>query len=283
MLYEAYIDDSLTGDGQSLVGSIGCLVATSGQWVEFETRWREAMCAGGASGRVFHMTDVLAGRGEFQDFTTAEQKNNLVRALVRVLVDSDIRLGFCSSVSVREYDESYEEFPEFKPRSIYQMNLQRTMRAVIEGVQPTADNPVVFFIETDQRVEAHAVAVFYANIREMGWERILPTITPLPKGPIPLQAADLLAWEGSTHASRHRFGTTPRPARGSYAALRDLPNFEFYIISKQGMMNAIAGTAIKSSHAANNPAWKAARRRDQEFGMELMRRERGPSAKKGKK
>jgi hypothetical protein len=78
---------------------------------------------------------------------------------------------------------------------------------------------------------------FFHLTKTRGWEKIFPSITPVPKGPEPLQAADVIAYEGSTYVSRHVVGSSSRKPRASFLRLKQRPMLQFATATRELLMN----------------------------------------------
>jgi hypothetical protein len=105
--------------------------------------------------------------------------------------------------------------------------------------------------------------------KSRGWEAIFPTIISLPKGPEPLQAADLIAYEGSTYSSRHVIGSSKRDPRELYRILKDTCHVLFSTVSRQILVDHIGNllnardTATPEEIAEINARYDAARQKMQ--------------------
>lgn len=260
VIYEAYLDYSETyseaGKPQGHAHTLSCLVASSEQWEAFDLAWKAAMKCGGAEGKILHMKELMAGVDQFEGWE-GPQKNRLIRKLIPTL-ESGIKFGFCGSIPVGTFEEVHEplrEHPNDGPR-IHQVGLQGAMGTIREMIQPTEANPVVFFVEKDQAIEHDIFVQFYSATRQMDWEKLFPTIVPLPKGPTPLQAADLVAWEGSTYASRHVFGESARLPRKSFLALESFPHFQFFRADHQMILTHAVTRFLAESTGLGDPSFK---------------------------
>src|SRR6266849_2488385 len=82
-------------------------------------------------------------------------------------------------------------------------------------------------MEEDQAVEANVTKQFYFLVRNLEMEHSFPTIRPVPKGPAPLQIADMIAYEGSRHFSEQIIAKSARPPRRLYLELKACQSLQF--------------------------------------------------------
>ncbi len=238
-VWEAYLDESRTRDienGGGDVYTVSCLIAPSFVWEPFSAAWADALKCSGAEGKLFHMKDVLHGpKGSEWEGWTETQRKLLFQKLAGVM-GSFVLFGYCGSIPMDAYNELYAPTHEKDgPITPYQLVLQGTLEAFMESaanapeaVRPSAENPVVVLMEENQVLEADLTHQFLNLTKSQdGWTEIFSAILPIGKGPEPLQAADMVAWEGSTYASRHTVGTSARPVRMLYRSLEQLPGFTF--------------------------------------------------------
>lgn len=220
-LSEAYLDESQTGHGDSRVYTLASLVAPKPRWEEFSTAWSDALKSCGAAGKIVHMRDILhQTKGSGWEGWPEARRRSLFKKLVSVARTYWV-FGFCGSIPLRDFEEVYKpSFQEpgggFRP---YELLLQGTMEAIVRMISPAIEimkkNPLVFFMERNQVVEADATRQFYHLTNGRGWTDIFPSIVPLPKGPEPLQFADMVAYEGSRRAS-DQIASNPRKPRRLY-------------------------------------------------------------------
>src|SRR6185369_12765645 len=108
----------------------------------------------------------------------------------------------------------------------------------------------------DQLVENEVTRHFNFVTRTHGWQKLFPTIIPLPKGPAPLQAVDMLAYEGGRHSSEHDLWTgtaivgrkvrpPQRSPRALYEALNACPQIMFATLSMEGFIS-IAKASVQA-------------------------------------
>jgi hypothetical protein len=252
-LWEGYLDESTTDEqknGGGRVYSVACLLGSSCLWEAFSLAWAEAMKSRGAEGKILHMKHILHGpKGTAWEDWTEKERAPLFTKLATVIESHPI-LAYCGSIPLADYEELYLPMAGHDgPITPYQLALQGTMEAIVAGsvvappaLRPSKENPIVFFMEQNQMVEADLTLQFFNLTKSRsGWEELFPTIIPLPKGPEPPQAADLVAYEGSTFSSRHVIGSSKRRPRKLYQRLAEHPLFTFETISRQTLVEHMTG------------------------------------------
>ncbi len=257
---EAYLDASTTDHGKpTQVLTLAVVVASARRWREFEIAWAAAMKRGGAEGKILHMTDLMAGRKAFEGWTN-EMREPLFRELVPV-VEEHVVVGLCGSFPVRYFAEALPEFPERDPsRALFELALQGLLQVLIARVRPSKDQPITCFMENDRATDARATRQFYhltAQLSSEGWEDFFPSITPLPKGLGSLQAADMVAYEGSRYASEHKVRTPTRPPRRLVEELQRTGKIFFSTIGREPMRELAAKIRGGLATSLANPELKA--------------------------
>lgn len=240
-VWEGYLDESATDDGNGggKVQTLSTLIAPSWMWRPFSHAWSGTMTACGAEGKILHMKQFLHSvpnddpRFDWAGWTSAQKKNLLTKIID--LFDAFLMTGYCGSMLQSDYEELILPLADSDgPLTPYQLSLQGALENFLtyasdipSFMRPSESNPVLFFMEQNQMLEADVMHQFFHLTRFRGWEKIFPSITPIPKGPAPLQAADVIAYEGSTYASRHVFGVTSREPRASFLRLKQRPMLAF--------------------------------------------------------
>ncbi len=247
-VYEAYYDASETGAGPTAAVSLAVLIAPAAVWMRFSSAWDAAMARGGAEGKILHMADLVHGCGDFPGWKVAQQ-TPLFRRLIPV-VRKHVSHGFCLSYPKFFWNQvMIIPSRRFSPSPLLEL-LHAAMEGIMQLAKPTASEPVHSYMEEDGLVEHDLTRHFYYLARIRGWEPILPTIKPLPKGPAPLQAADMVVYEGSRFVSEHVLSHSKRPARGLYRELEGIKQLRFKNLSleafkRHAVKSVLAGEQIR--------------------------------------
>jgi hypothetical protein len=256
-MFEAYLDGSDTVTGEP-AATLSGLVAPAKRWKSFAVAWDQAMKRGGAGGKILHMADFALGYRDFTGWTEPRRKALLTK-LVPVLLEH-VCHAFCPSIPLRYWEEIQGLSPDRPKHAMTPllMNLQVVMEGIVELVKPAAADPVICFMEEDRAVEANVIRHFhYLRVSIPGWKDLFSDIIPLKKGPAPLQAADLVAYEGSRHISEQVVGKGAHDPRGSYRALEKSPKLHFAYIGREGLAKFAANSILAMENAARYPGLKA--------------------------
>lgn len=108
-MVSAYYDESgQYADGKLVNMSIGCCVASSAKWKDFDALWRQALADEGIADKTFHMTDFEAWKPPF-DFTLPngerdkDKHNRLLNALLDLMVDRiEWFMGFTAGSQIQD-------------------------------------------------------------------------------------------------------------------------------------------------------------------------------------
>jgi hypothetical protein len=130
---------------------------------------------------------------------------------------------------------------------------QGTMEAIHERLRPSKEDPIIFFMEANDLVEADATRLFYHLTQRRGWTDLFPSIFPVPKGPQPLQAADMVVYEGARYSSEIVLGFAGRKARGLWRAMHESQRFIFSTMRRAQLASHAAALLIESARDAVNP------------------------------
>lgn len=197
--FEAHCD--VSGDPSSTpIFTMAALVATKQRWERFNVAWERAMARGGAAGKILHMRELIPGNGQFAGWED-EEKQFLLRKLFPQILPH-VTLLVCPSVSVDAFAKHIRLTEAKKAEQLNEWNvcLQVCMEQIEENVTPSAERPVTFFSEEDPAHDPDLLRQFY-HLRGLrkGWADCFPPMVFKPKGPPPLQAADMIAYSANTY------------------------------------------------------------------------------------
>jgi len=266
ILGEAYLDSSETGNGRSRAYTLSCLVAPSVVWEHFSVAWAESLKCSGAEGKIVHMKNLVHRVGEWEGWTKSQERSLFEKLIVVIRQYKPV--GFCYSLPLQDFEETTNPADEFRP---FELLLDSVMLSTKETFNPTKDNPVVFFMEQDRVVEAGAMQQFFHRTAGRGWTDIFPIFVPLPKGPEPLQLADMLVYEGSRFASEHVLSSSAEKPRKLCQELASVGTLFFGCADRQYLIDW--ANEIRTDQQTMSPeqatkirqAWKAAGKRMQQY------------------
>jgi hypothetical protein len=128
-------------------------------------------------------------------------------------------------------------------------------------------------MEEDNLVEHDITRHFHYLRKFREWGDILPLIRPLPKGPPPLQAPDMLAYEQGRYVTDHVLPGVPGERR-LRAELRRCPKLSFMHIDRRGIQGHVDQLVRIADAFAPHPDLIDAVRRDAMHAEKRTQRER---------
>jgi hypothetical protein len=204
--HNGFFDESGTHDDSEIIAVSGLISSYDG-WSGWELEWNKILKSRGV--KVFHFSEFMARKGEFENDWTNEQRNEFMERL-RITVSDNIVIGIATSV----FKDNYEQFAPQDLREqlkhpyyfglytcLYQV---LTMEQIVKRVK--LPKPIRFLFDRKKGYEGFAAAIYY-NIKEqfekLGWDTGFGDMGFGSKdNDIPLQAADLLV--GVTARNRLR-------------------------------------------------------------------------------
>lgn len=196
MIFDAYMDAA--GDPNStVVYTMSCLVAPRTRWKDFSRVWDAAMQRGDAAGKILHMRELMPAKpskGQFKGWEDDVHKIALLRKLFPI-VQHLISFATCVTIPIGDYNRLIGGLgdPKFRLNE-HNFCLQNAMQFVVESMKLRAGDAVYFVAEQDARIEADMMRQFYHLRTNIGGPDLFPEMKFAPKGPPPLQAADMVAY-----------------------------------------------------------------------------------------
>lgn len=197
---EAYIDESGTHSGSPVVCLAGYLF-TPDEREQFESEWSQVLAAFGLP--YFRMSDCAHGNGPFSGLTK-EQRVVVETQCIEIIKARSV-FGFAATVNEVDFNEIYRPLSQ-DSWTAYHFCLTNCLVTVAHFLRTQAlDAKVVFAFEAGHRDQSKASTIlanifdsdelqrqfFYASHAFAGKTERLP-----------LQAADLLAWQWFTHKKK---------------------------------------------------------------------------------
>jgi hypothetical protein len=188
--YIGYFDDSGHPDKADIVLIAGWL-STKNQWVLFENEWKQALISAGIPAHTaFHMTDFESPDHPFYSTWSRFKKDLLLFRLINIL-RTRTRMFFSALVPMKEYrlvnDRIAIEECLGRPYAMAGRLIGQQLR-YWQQKYSRHDEPLVMVFEDGSKHKGDLMDIF----RRDGFG--CPTFRGKNKS-IPLQGADLLAWE----------------------------------------------------------------------------------------
>jgi hypothetical protein len=227
---KAYFDESdRSKSGGVPIFAVSGLVFKKNKAEGFVREWREML--GGIA--CFHMTDLVARREEFKNFSQADSAEMLKRAVS--IINRYRLLAVSCSCSVEDFDDlrRAKKFHGFS--SPYAICAHTCMTLIGNFLRYKKDPAkVAYFFEAGHLNSPDAEKLFSrareTSEIESAFRYRGHSFVAKPDA-VPLQGADLLAWEYAKFQdeTEHQF---KRAARASYAALRDSDGNSFIAVHR---------------------------------------------------
>jgi hypothetical protein len=233
MILEGYVDESLDGEWFTLAA-----IFTTGlrwQWLTVDwdrciTRWSKRMVASGRKPlRRYHGTDCAGRNEDFEGWTKTEVEEFLRE--LRTLIDEMDGTHIVSlSLKTGELAEVFElKTDKAVKRACYEVLLQYIMLQM--GSDIDSRNPgyervrVPLFHDHTKDYDSVMNRAFFSMMEDPNfrYKQYFTTISPMTwQHCIPLQPADMVAFESRKQVIRHTEGS---PLGGEIKRLLDLPTF----------------------------------------------------------
>ena len=231
---KAFVDDSGSG-GDSPWFVLAGYVGTVEGWDRFDSQWKSVLAA---RPRIAYFKGVEAEhfRNEFSAFT-AEQRDAKIDALIEVIGCCAER-ALCGRMRQRDYNEIAKGQIPARYDSPYYL-LFPTFIAAAVGIERIegASEPTQFIFDTDQRFERLSYEMVPSLLPLRSFKGgIVNVLYRDDKESLPLQAADLLAWQ-----IRRAFSITTEPRRKHFDAARLCPPMEphTFVFTREKLIDVI--------------------------------------------
>jgi hypothetical protein len=199
-MLSAYFDDSGTHDGSDII-VYACFIGTENEWGVLEPAWkakRDEPLPGKPPLRKFHMTDCISGYGEFRNYSV-EERELVIEGFHDIILASNV-IGRAIGLSRHDWDRQitggqrlfFGDAESFCVRTC--LSFAADWTANNQG-----DKQVTMIFDDGPQHQARTRAIGEEikrthNGSEGRAEMFGPSFLPTEKF-VPLQAADMLAWE----------------------------------------------------------------------------------------
>lgn len=235
-MFALYCDDSGTHGGSECAVA-ACYIAPTDQWESFVTDWKRAEEQ--EKFGAFRMADFVAKKKQFSTPEWADPiKRKRVMERLTTIIKARAHLAFFSVVEKRGYDlEMPKEFIEkLRLGSHYTFAVRICLGRLLRWrLQRNHKWPIQFVFDQMSKGKGEIDRVFEHHLA--GGEAVAMDVDITPSGwsfqdhrvVLPLQAADILAWETLWHLKNIVLSKVDRkPRRKSYSALLSKPIHEGY-------------------------------------------------------
>lgn len=197
MLQCATDDSGSDNQGDSRVFVLAGYVSDEDRWKEFSKEWSTALNGENRSLAYFKMVEANSQREQFYGWPDSERDSKLVELdkIVQKYALFDIR----AVLRWKDYEEVQSKYQQY-PVSPYELLFNRVMIDAIIGVKNYGINDVIDFYFDDQNEVGDAALKEFRRQQSTLPPSLLRYVAGPPnfkdeKKVLPLQAADLLAWQ----------------------------------------------------------------------------------------
>ena len=246
-MLRAFIDDSGSGGDSTWYVLAGYLGTLEG-WEAFDSQWTEVLRAH-PSVEYFKGSEAQRLRGPWAG-VTREQRDSKIDALIEV-IGRCARRSICTRLRQRDYDQVVKGNVPPKWDSPYYLLFTILVGAAIniEAIDGEGDD-VDFVFDSDQKHQRQFDLMLPPIARmESAYSRFINAVRRDDKESLPLQAADLLAWQ-----TRRFCEPSDEPRRKHFYAARDCPpqENELFILDRQKLVMIVQD--MRESAAALAPS-----------------------------
>ena len=227
-MFALYCDDSGT-HAQSPIAVAAGFIAPMLQWEHFAKDWKAADADEGFG--VFHMADFVARQKQFAlpEWQDDRKRDRTLRRLINIIATRS-NLGFMTVVEKSAYDDEVPDALREKRklgRNHYTFAVRMSMAKILKWrMKYRHKEPIKFVFDQMSKGKGEINAVFEEALREGDEKALLHGISrdagwsfESKDKTLPLQAADILAWETLHYMQKTYLPSGKDPMRKSYRAL----------------------------------------------------------------
>ncbi|MBI1213418.1 MAG: hypothetical protein GC190_18300 [Alphaproteobacteria bacterium] len=208
-LFRVFLDESGTHSA-SPITAIGGFIGSLAAWQSLEVRWSNALadCGGAAA---FRSYDCQTGEGHFESIPQPIRLA-LVKRLAHVIADTEELLPVWSAVVNEDWDQTVSpKFRESFPEPIYLAFSEVAMRIASWSQTHGSGAPVALVYSEQEEFKEHIREIWDAYKREAPGANLNSFTTASYLKLIPLQAADLFAYEMNQEWQHREYGKFGEP------------------------------------------------------------------------
>lgn len=250
-MLEAYFDESGTHSGSKVL-SVAGYIAEKDQWLKFIDEWASALQkAGLPPNRPFHAVDFESRRGDFENWPRDARMVDFHRELLGI-VRRRVRQGFSIALDMNAWDELVVHpvraagiGPAGGAHSAYSFALAHCLVQIEKWADEfDVSDQIAYFLESGAGFGGDIDSI-HRTLKDEKSRYRFQSLTVVEKHTfIPLQAADVLAYESYKHWLNFEFSGKTRPERLSFEKLMDIPTAGGFF-DKPTLGNLVAGVVAR--------------------------------------
>jgi len=214
---KVFMDETGTHDGAPMV-AVGAVIADARVWREWTKDWDRAK----KPAKVYHATDCANLRGEWEGWS-AVHRDEYVKALLPVIAKHQLR-GVVVGIDMPAYEKAMAAHPHLKGMfgTPYSGCFQWAVQSIIGDAINSNRKQRVAFVHEENAYKGEALEAFDWVRRNKARSEAMVSFSFGSKADyVPLQAADIVAYEGAKAVRNKNAG---RPLRRPWAAI--FPNMQ---------------------------------------------------------
>jgi hypothetical protein len=242
----AYFDDRGT-HLQSEIAVAACFLSDVTRWNQFQLEWELILEEAGISATGFHMADFVARKAPFDDWQ--QVKRDLI---IKRFVDTIIKYalaGMATAVFKSAYDKHVKgQLREKLGHHHYTFAVQSCLAYIEKRRHLHADWQPMDYVFDAMSNGKHEIINLFDDIHNQGLGMhfgVLPHCYSFGnrRAVVPLQAADILAWETFKHMKHHEL--TGKPARKSFQSMANGIEIHSRFFDDESMATFVADVTPK--------------------------------------
>lgn len=234
-----YFDESYTHPPAPRVYTLGGYISTDRKWKRFQREWGSVLDVAGIP--FFHMAKYEARKKEYEGWTN-EKRIRILRTL-HSIIKKRVMAGFAVSLMLSDYEEIMTDEIKAYFGNPHQFVTIACMRHIAKWhYEQNYKENISYVFESGSGYDADVMRLLTGVIndeRQANVYRVNSCSIENKRKLLPLQAADILAYEVTKVHAREVDSDNTRPVRQSVKNLR-LPNInEWYYYTKKELLELI--------------------------------------------
>ncbi len=239
----AYFDESYSHTPEPLVYTVAGYISTNIEWKKFQKEWRIVLAKENIP--YFHMVDFQACKPPYGDWSK-EKRVRFLKSLHRT-IHRRYRRSFAATVNIEDFESLA---PEQKEVLVNPHVFAATICMTMIGWW-TAENllhaPISYILEQGSKHDKQLRRLFQEELRDedRGFFRVGSFELRDKREKLPLQAADILAYETTKEVVRRVTTENPRSVRESIKNLGRVERDQWLYYDKQALVKSYNSALLR--------------------------------------
>lgn len=234
-MFVAYFDDGGHTSDSSVL-SVAAVAAKSTTWERFNEKWSKRLRRAGTS--PFHMTDFENRKKGFEGWGE-DKRLALITDLAAILKNS-VECGIGATVVMKDWlvvmPEQFERPDFISKRGPYPLLFQACIEHILSKVKLNSPETLTCVYDRNLFIRSSLEEHYRNVLNSHPYSAKLGALTfDSADKAMPLQAADILAYEGHKHMRNQVVENGQRPERKLHAMLRKSDRIEYLTLTQQSL------------------------------------------------